>query len=244
MISFGTAREVSDRYLQLELEERNIAQQKRLVQAVDEISGNLASDPEKDLASINEDFTDKGLAKPLMPSKTSWRLGAENFEKKSALNRVGNGDARFLNFQMLKADQLSDSFDFDDEVVLRQAVRFHKTLSNVNVCYKIRTPQGTDVIFGDSRLHDQLRWKYVGDCLYVIEWRFRLKLMHGKYCVMGGLTQPPTDLGHDWTFIDMVPFGYDFNMAPRQKGMIDGLVAWNDTLAIALCDDGGMLDQR
>jgi hypothetical protein len=132
---------------------------------------------------------------------------------------------------MLKHGKLADVFDFGDEVVLRQAVRFARPLANVNVSYKVRTPQGVDLLYGDTRLAGRLDARYDAT-LYLIEWSLRLDLMHGSYVLMSALAHPPDVPGEDWVFLDVVPVCYDFRMLPRKEGMIDGFVASMGALQI------------
>jgi hypothetical protein len=123
-------------------------------------------------------------------------------------------------------------FHFGDMATLRQVARFREPLRNVNVVYKIRTLQGVDIVFGDTRLVGHTQPTYISGAVYIYEWTFRLALMHGKYCIMGSLAHPPGPSNADWVFIDVVPICCEFAVAPRPEGMLDGFVAWGNELAI------------
>jgi Wzt-like putative exopolysaccharide export protein len=116
---------------------------------------------------------------------------------------------------------------------LRQVVYFHETLSNLNVSYKIRTLQGVDVVFGDTRLEEKISNTYERETIYIFEWSFELNLMHGRYSIMSGLNHPPSAPGRDWVYVDVVPICYQFTMLPRAAGMVDGLVVWKNALHIS-----------
>jgi hypothetical protein len=68
--------------------------------------------------------------------------------------------------------------------------------------------------------------------------------MHGSYAIMSGLAHPPQADHDDWIFIDIVPTSLVFRVTPRKAGMIDGLVVWNNSLAVrSLADAAGSLNE-
>jgi lipopolysaccharide transport system ATP-binding protein len=230
LVASGTAADVTDNYLRLELEDRNRA-------APPSTNG-------KQLADILSPYVEgRKAGTTSVPSpasgpvaqvndRTDLMLGADLFMKRARINRTGNGRAEVINVQMLKEGELCDVFDFDDVVTLRQVVFFQKDSRNVNVSYKIRTVQGVDLVFGDTRIQREIDRQYFGQRAYVFEWNFRLPLMHGNYCVMTGIAHPPDEQHDDWVFIDMIPFCFDFTMTPRRQGMIDAFVAWENRLDV------------
>jgi hypothetical protein len=163
--------------------------------------------------------------------------GTEGFEARAAYQRTGNGHARVVNVLLLRDGQPCNVFDFGDRVTLIQVVRFQRTLENVNVSYKVRTPQGIDVVYADTRVSQSMSRRYLEGRTYVFQWTFGLRLMHGNYCVMTGVTQPPAAAGADWTFLDIVPFCHEFKVTGRRDGMVDGLVVWDNELLIHALED-------
>ena len=208
MVLSGSASTVTDGYLRMEIEDRN-----RLAPPL----GSTVTE-----GKAEEDSSARVLAPMDLFN------GVEEFERRSAFNRTGNGTARVLNVQMLKDGELRNIFDYGDAVLLRQVVTFHRTLRNVNVAYKLRTLQGVDIVFGDTRLQGEMRRTYLADRVYVFDWAFRLHLMHGSYCVTSAIAHPPGSEHDDWIFIDMVPLCFDFRVAPRKEGMIGGFVVWEN----------------
>jgi lipopolysaccharide transport system ATP-binding protein len=239
MIENGNPATVTNRYLQMEIEDRNTAaiSKNQPLETSDDITSAPSEGGKVKPISVNER---KGQSAPTL-HRNDWSpaldYGKELFEKKAAFSRTGNRKAEFLNVQMIKDGNLCDNFDFGDTIILRQVVRFHEPLSNVNVIYKIRTPQGTDIVFGDTRIEQQIEREYLANQTYVFEWRMRLQMLHYQYCIMSALSHPPLLPGDDWQFLDVIPICYDFRVAPRTKGMIDGFVTWDNPLSINVLAD-------
>jgi hypothetical protein len=133
---------------------------------------------------------------------------------------------------MLRKGDHSADFDFEDDVTIRVFVRFSISLTNLNLSIKIRTLQGTDVAFFDTRLQGEISRNYQAGIQYLFEWAMKLPLLHGNYALAVGLAQPPKVPGADWIFVDIVPHTYEFRIAPRKGGMIDGFVTLPASLVI------------
>jgi lipopolysaccharide transport system ATP-binding protein len=217
-LALGSAREVCDRYLKMEVVARNAA------------SGAAAAHAGPGALSGAAKANALGADSP--HSLGAYLAGAEEFGKRAAFDRSGNGAARFLNVQLLAGEDPGGLFDYGATACLRQVVRFERDCDNVNLSYKIRTPQGVNVVFGDLRLQGQIVRRYRAGEVCLFEWTLPLTLMHGNYTVMSVLAQPPSDAAADWVFLDVVPISCVFAIAPRPEGMIDGLVTWDDTVRI------------
>lgn len=223
----GSAVAVTDAYLQDEIDERNTLN----TNTTDSHRSNEGAE----VRPQNNKLANTAMQELL--------TGQALFEEKASYNRSGNGLARFLNVQMLdKNGGTRDCFDYGEEVTLRQVVRFKQTFSNVNVSYKIRTSQGSDIIFGDTRLANQMGHHYEAGHTYVFDWTFKVHLLHSTYYVLSCLAQPPAGLGEDWRFLDMVPICLNFSIAPRAAGMIDGYVVWDNQLRITTATISGSVD--
>lgn len=229
VIDQGPVQRVTDHYQRLEIEDRNRSAQPAPVPPTSEQTTAPIAGQSKNGA---EDV--KGTPASLIPELEE---SSAQFRKQADAHRSGNGAAEFINVQILKNGTPLQVFDFGDVVTLRQVVRFNNSLDNVNCAYKIRTLQGTDVVFGDTRLTGDLYRRYETGSIYVFEWTFKLELMHGNYAIMSGLAQPPQEGRDDWIFLDMVPTSLTFSMAPRKEGMIGGLVVWNNCLHIRAIDE-------
>lgn len=235
-IAIGGVKTVVDQYLRIELDDRNrLAEGKPPLlcprsddksdsQPVEERSGKESVAAEFSMSTGFDD--DEGL------SVSEWCCDMEKFEKNAQGERIGTGWAVIRNVQMLTSGRLSGEFDFDDEVEIRTLVAFNRGLSNVNLAIKVRTIQGTDVVFWDTRLRGQLKRSYIPSRYYAFRWRVHLPLQHGNYVLSVGLALPPMVPGEDWIFLDVVQHALDFKMRPRVNGMIGGLVALPASLDI------------
>ena len=209
----GAAAAVADEYVQLQFKDRNNS---ALVQ-IGEVNSQPASDVPSDLISANA-LIHTGSFLPDLS------FGQEAFEARAQFNRVGNGNARVVNVQMLRNGQHAADYEFDDQVLIRVFVRMDKPLGNLNISLKIRTIQGSDLVFFDTRLQHEIERLYNSDFIYRFDWKIKLPLMHGNYALACGLAHPPESPGDDWEFVDIVPHAYEFRVAPRRAGMIDGYV--------------------
>ncbi|OAI07094.1 ABC transporter ATP-binding protein [Methylomonas methanica] len=216
----GAAATVSDQYVKLQLEDRNLAAKNNV--SNEHVSHSLAvAKPESASPTDNSNF-----------EITSTSFGQEAFQKRAQYHRVSNGDAEIINVNMLHKGDYCADFDFDEDVQIRVFVRFKKSLSNLNQSIKIRTLQGKDVVFLDTRLLEEMGHKYEAGKIYEFDWKFKLPLLHGNYALACGLSHPPSKPGDDWVFVDMVPHAYEFRVAPRRNGMIDGFVTLPASLII------------
>lgn len=209
----GAAVAVADHYVRLQLEDRN--------QSVPRDSNAEAGKTAVDKITARGIRMEQDDA-PALASDLA--IGRAAFEQRAAFNRVRNGDAEILNVLMCRSGQPCADFDFGDEALVRIFVYMNKTLTNLNLSLKIRTLQGTDVVFLDTRLQDEMRRTYRAGDIYSFDWAVRLPLLHGSYALACGVAHPPVTPGDDWSFVDVVPHAYEFRIAPRQAGMIDGLV--------------------
>lgn len=225
-IDQGPVQRVTDHYQRQEIEERNRSA----------APGALQHTPVrvKPLDNGRQQSPAEGLngAAPVPAEMLELEGSNSGFLRQAEMHRSGNGLARFINVQLLRDGEPLQVFNFGDTVTLRQVVRFNQSLAHVNASYKIRTLQGIDVVFGDTRLTGDTHHRYEGGGVYVFDWTFKLELLHGNYTIMSGLALPPHGEKNDWTFIDMVPTCLSFIMAPRKAGMIDGFVVWNNALTI------------
>lgn len=205
--AIGTAAAVSDEYVKYQLQDRNrSATSQEGLKAPESVNLPLKN---------GEIFPD---------SYADLAFGQDAFEQRASFNRSGNGNAHIVNVQMLRSEQPAADFEFNDEALVRIFFRAHTPLQNLNVSLKIRTLQGSDVVFYDTRLQREMDKTYQAGALYCFDWKIKLPLLHGNYALACGLAHPPGKPGDDWHFVDIVPHAYEFRVAPRNGGMIDGFV--------------------
>jgi lipopolysaccharide transport system ATP-binding protein len=211
--AIGSAATVADEYVQLQLQDRN-----KLARGEDR------QDKYRPAVATSSDVQSSDAFISAEPCSLDLTFGQEAFDKRAQLNRVGNGHARIINVQMLRNGQHAADYEFDDEVLIRVVVHIEKSLSNLNVSLKIRTLQGSDVAFFDTRLQHEIERQYEAGVVYCFDWRIKLPLLHGNYALGCGLAHPPENPSDDWQFVDIVPHACEFRVAPRRTGMIDGYV--------------------
>lgn len=226
VIDQGPVQRVTDHYQRQEIEERNRSAAPDILQHAPVRANPLDNGPSQSAAA------DLSRAAPTSAEMLGREGSSSEFLRQADIHRSGNGLARFINVQLLRDGEPLQVFNFGDTVTLRQVVHFNQSLDHINASYKIRTLQGIDVVFGDTRLTGDMHRRYEGGRVYIFDWTFKLELLHGNYTIMSGLTHPPHGEKEDWSFIDVIPTCLTFTMAPRKAGMIDGLVVWNNALTI------------
>jgi lipopolysaccharide transport system ATP-binding protein len=210
--AIGSASQVADQYVKLQLQDRNHSASAQ---------GAVMDSRSDQAVTSAESFEENDYSADVIADLA---FGRDAFEQRAKFNRVGNGHAQIVNVQMLRNDQHSADYEFGDEALIRIVVRTEKPLENLNVSLKIRTLQGSDVVFFDTRLQHELGRHYQAGAHYCFDWKVKLPLLHGNYALACGLAHPPKNPGDDWLFVDIVPHAYEFRVAPRMGGMIDGFV--------------------
>ncbi|MEC5385604.1 ABC transporter ATP-binding protein [Uliginosibacterium sp. H3] len=224
LIANGLAAKVSDQYVKIQLEERNrVAQTRNAAPPSCPASEPVPAQPLSS-ADVGNDMA----------------FGIGSFRERAENNRVGNGTAEIINVQMLRNGAHTVDFNFDELATIRVYVRFNTTLRNVNQGMTFRTVQGSDVVFMDTRLQNQMNREYLAGQTYCFEWSVRMPLLHTQYGLLVGLNHPPLNPGDDWVSIDLVPHAYEFKVAPRREGMIDGFVALPADLSITVLADSAL----
>lgn len=228
MVDMGSAGEIADQYVKYQIEDRNKAAQGVLRSSsearLQALETKLVTQPALELEPPKPEEVEIPSLNKAASGNQPADFGAEAFALRSRFNRAGNGDAEIINVQMLRNGTHSSSFDFDDEACIPISVKFNRSLRNLNLALKVRTLQGVDVLFQDTRLQDEMARIYESGKIYAFEWRIKLPLMHGSYALSCGLAHPPEIAGQDWVFVDILPIAYEFSMSPRSAGMLGGFV--------------------
>lgn len=222
MKSIAAAGIVSDQYIKLQLEDRNQLAHNGVENT--KTPYLLPSDSQITECDIGNDGVSLTMS--------DYVFGCEEFQARARHNRVNNGHAEIVNVQMLCNGDHCFIFDFENTVTIRIFAHFTKGLSNLNLAIKIRTVQGADIVFFDTRLQGEMSRHYQANAHYLFEWDIRLPLQHGSYVIAVGLAHPPEVAGADWIFVDFVPHAYEFRISPRNNGMIDGFVSLPASLSI------------
>lgn len=246
MVGVGSAADIADQYVKYQLEDRNKSAQSVLRTPVDMRFLSEPALPIQDGLPPKIEVAHRPAAprENVVLENRPIDFGSESFALRARFNRVGNGDAEITNVQMFRNGAHASSFDYDDDACILISVRFNSFLRNLNLAIKVRTLQGVDVLFQDTRLQEEMARSYDAGDIYTFEWRMKLPLMHGAYALSCGLAHPPEIAGQDWVFVDIVPVAYEFSMAPRAAGMIGGFVTLPTQLIICRQDCRAASDVR
>ena len=204
MLAVGTAREVADRYMSVDMAERN------------EVAG-VASYGERaaPLKKLDQESVESALIKERYePWFLSRKVNLETFEKLAAFDRVGNGKAKFFNVQIVREGQVVNEVEFNELLTVRLMVSMETELSELNVAFQVRNPQGTGLAHFDTRLTGDIKNKYRGGGLYAFDWHVKLPLMTGHYSLRAVLSHPPREAGGDWEYLDSISCAYIFFVHP------------------------------
>jgi lipopolysaccharide transport system ATP-binding protein len=215
LIADGSPNDVSHRYLQLVVESQ-----------------------ESSASSIPADIPIETEEKPAL-AKTddlrSYMQGRELFLRYGEHERLGNRKAEFLNVALLDSTgNLTQSYAYGEPAICRMVIVIHEDVSNLWVGYKIRTKSGIDIIHADTSLNNQLSYPFLKGKSYVLEWQFKVQLVHGSY-VVGcaiGLPDPPVGLERTMEYVDVINVAQTFSVSPRREGMIGATVVWDNELDI------------
>lgn len=230
VMALGETRLVADQYMKQQLVDRNrLATEKakptNCEQSISKVSPNSTPTEtnahQKHLTVVQGNFD-------------AINFGRDSFEHKARDGRVKNGWAEILNVQMLQSGYQSIEYGFNDDVEIRVFVHFERDLSGVNLAVKVKTLQGTDLIFLDTRLQGKFGESYKAKNTYLFSWKTKLPIMHGNYALSVGLACPPAIPGDDWIFVDVIPHAFDFQMGARAEGMIGGFVTLPASLDVEL----------
>lgn len=160
--------------------------------------------------------------------------GRSRFEKEAQFERVSTGEASFYNVQLFDAmGRMRSTFEHGEEVTLRMIFRISEPIDHVMFHYAIRTPQGVAVVWADTRPYSLDFCQLDAEALHVLDWNFRLSLQHGNFIIRCGISIPSASTAiSDWRFVDVVPRACFFSMLPNQKGMLAGLVSWDNDVSL------------
>jgi lipopolysaccharide transport system ATP-binding protein len=165
----GSARLVTDEYVKLQLEDRNQSAKEKLELEKLRLSRESVAASSPVLSSEVGYGTDNyPQSEALLPDEI--QFGRDAFRERAKYNRMGNGNAEIINVQMLKDNTHSTDFEFDDLVLVRITMQCYNDLRNLDLAVKIRTIQGTDVVFFDTRLQNEISRQYVAGHFYLFDW--------------------------------------------------------------------------
>ena len=155
------------------------------------------------------------------------------FLKNAAYQRIQNGKAEFYNIQLLdEAGAPVIQVVTGQKVKLRMAVVIHQDIAVAGFGYHIRSANGVDVVYTDTKIEDRPLFALKKGERYVVDWEFCVDLQAGNYnfaCVMS----IPIDLSAGRVdFCDFVPCALQFAVACLPDAPLYGYVHWENALQI------------
>ena len=155
------------------------------------------------------------------------------FLARARYQRIQNGKAEFLNVQLIdeKGSELVQ-VEYNQMVTLRLAILVHEDIAELGYGYHLRSSTGVDVVYADSFLDDRmLRGLKKGE-RYIVDWKFRLRLMHGVYNVVCVLSIPLDPMIGKADFCDFVPCAMQFTMCNPVVSQLYGYVHLENEISV------------
>jgi lipopolysaccharide transport system ATP-binding protein len=155
------------------------------------------------------------------------------FLSKASFNRVSNGKAEFLNVQLMNENrEIIEIVDYGQTVILRMVIRTNEDIDSLGFGYHIRDRNSIDVIYGSSAIEGKKLKSCKSGELYFIEWKFKMKILHGNYSIVAVCSIPVDAESGVVDFCDLVQIAYQFQMMPRNESRIYGFVYLDNELTI------------
>jgi len=178
---------------------------------------------DKKSATINYDKED--IKKYVTPSKS--------FIQKSNFQRIQNGKAEFLNVVLLdeKYNELN-LVNFNQTIILRTVLKTYEDIEQLSFGYHIQDKNGISIIYGSAGVEEKrINNAHSGD-IYVIDWKFKLKLLQGFYAITAVASIPLNAEIGQVDFCDNIPIAYQFEMQRRYPISVYGKVYLDNELSI------------
>lgn len=159
--------------------------------------------------------------------------GNAEFLKRAAYQRIQNGKANFVNIQLLDEYENEVTLvEYDQMVTLRMAVEICEDIPVLGYGYHIRDKNGTEVIYAGSNLDGENLFNVKKGERYVIDWKFKMSLIHGVFNFVCVLAIPIDIDTVQVDFCDYTPLAVQFEMQPRRGAKLFGFVHWENTVEI------------
>ena len=152
------------------------------------------------------------------------------FLKNASYQRIQDGRAEFLNVELLDEDgKPLVQAAFGQDVVLRMVVAFQSTIPLAGVGYAIRSAAGVDLVYGDSRLDNNILKDVQPGDQYLIDWHFTAGLQAGSYSIVCAISELKPVIGY--ARCDFIPCAVQFTVAATDVTM-GGYVHWQNQLEV------------
>jgi len=155
------------------------------------------------------------------------------FRERAQFQRIRNGKAEFHNIQLLSENGMeAQQLQYGEMAILRMAVLIHEDISLLTHGYHIRSNSGVDVVYADSWLDDRMLRNVKKGEKIIIDWKFKVCLMHGSYYISCMLSIPIDPLISKVDFCDFVPCAIQVSVATHSMRKLYGYVHWDNEINI------------
>ena len=184
----------------------------------------------KDVAKNN------GNSEPLPESsKKGGEIFINNaeFQKRASFQRVQNGKASFANVQLLDENGNEiQSVEYEQNVILRMAFEIHEDMDLLGCGYHIRDKNGVAVVHSGFNIENKILNSVKKGEKYLIDWRYRMSLMHGQYNIACIISIPIDIESAKVDYCDFIPLAVLFEMQPRKGAQLYGFIHWENEVVI------------
>jgi lipopolysaccharide transport system ATP-binding protein len=179
----------------------------------------------------------KGIVQTVNRDKYGAFENIAEFQKRASYQRIQNGRAVFINVQLLdESENEIHLVEYEQNVILRMAVEIRDDIDLLAFGYHIRDRNGVDAVYSGSNIeNNNLNIVKKGE-RYIIDWKFKVSLMHGYYNVACILAIPLYIEIGKVDICDFASLAVQFEMQPRTGAKLHGLVHWNNSVEIKRVD--------
>ena len=157
----------------------------------------------------------------------------QEFRQRAAYQRLQNGKAELFNVQLLDENGAElVQVEYNQLVTLRLAIAVHEDIAELGYGYHLRSSTGVDVVYADSFLEDRMLRSLKKGERFVVDWKFRLRLMQGVYNVVCVLSIPLDPMIGKADFCDFVPCALQFTMRNPVVSQLYGYVHLENEISV------------
>ena len=177
-----------------------------------------------------------GVHSSVIPENDCFRDNHQ-FHERAQYQRIRNGKAEFVNVQLLDEAGIEVSqVEYGQLITLRMAIIIHEAIQEMLHVYHIRSTTGVDIVYADSNLENMNCSHLKSGDKYIIDWKFKARLMQGVYNIACGMSIPIDLTLSKVDFCDFVPCAVQFSVYTLNDKQLYGFVNWDNQVEITKCN--------
>jgi lipopolysaccharide transport system ATP-binding protein len=156
------------------------------------------------------------------------------FNNNALFQRLQNGKANLLNVQLLDVSgKTVQTVGYEQVVTLRMAVSICEDIDVLGYGFWIRNAAGVNVVHIAANIENTILRAVKKGERFIINSRFKTPLQQGNYTIACYLSIPLDDnIFASVVLCDYVPIAVQFEMLPRSKGEVHGLIHLENEITI------------